>query len=227
MKLPNDLIRRGVPALLAGALLLAAMPTPTQATTVRRLALPEMVQRAGNVVLARALENRVRTDPATHHHFTVTRFEVLDSAKGPMRPGEIFEVEIIGGQAPDSIYATVVAGAPRFRLDEEVVLFTTPGAGNRKQLVGFFLGAVRIQKVNGRHLLIAPPSDFTPEIQATATARQTGLRRAGATPAPLITVDSDRQARAAAAPPGREPVAVADFLDRVRALHTASQGEQP
>jgi hypothetical protein len=222
--------------------LLAGLAAPTHATTIRRMGLPEMVQQAGNVVRARALENRVRTDPDTLHHYTITLFETLEAGKGKMRPGELFEVEIIGGEAPGSGYATTIAGAPRFSAGEEVVLFTRPGRGERKHLIGFSQGALRVRELDGQKVLVSVPVAVDPagELLTVTDRRHVALHRAG-TPAPVTPAPEGTSAAPATPAPestatapgasglsrGRGPVTVDDFLDQVRRLSAADREERP
>ncbi len=181
---------------LALAAVLATAAPPTHATTVRRIGLPEMVERARHVVLVRALDNEVRTDPDTLHHHTVTRFQVLEAAKGPRRPGEIFELSVLGGHAPGSIYETTMPGAPRFEVGEELVLFTRPSrSGPGEHILGFFQGAVRLRlDEEGNRVLVSAPPDL---VAGTATLE------AGRAPAPLQRSD---QASAVAPAAGAAPV---------------------
>jgi hypothetical protein len=240
MRVLSKLTRGSALGGLAAAVLLAGLAVSTHATTIRRMGLPEMVEQAGNVVRARALENRVRTDPDTLHHYTITLFETLEAGKGKMRSGELFEVEIIGGEAPGSGYATTIAGAPRFSAGEEVVLFTRPGRGGRKHLVGFSQGAVRMREVSGQKVLVAPPPEVVPTVQSAAGLRQSTVHRAGApatvTAAPEGTaeapVSTAPQAAATAPAPSSEvrgggPITVEDFLQQVRRLDAAGREERP
>jgi len=240
MRVLNNLTRGSALGGLAAAVLLAGLAAPSHATTIRRMGLPEMVQQAGNVVRARALENRVRTDPDTLHHHTITLFETLEAGKGKMRPGELFEVEIIGGEAPGSGYATIIAGAPRFSPGEEVVLFTRPGREGRKHLIGFSQGAVRMREMNGQKVLIAPPAEVVTSVQTAGGHRQATVHRAGTpatasaapegTAAAPVTSTPQGSTAAPGAPAetrGRGQVTVDDFLDRVRRLDAADQEERP
>jgi hypothetical protein len=143
------------------------------------MALPEMVERSEDVVRARVLENRVRTDPATHLHWTVTSFQVLEPVKGAMGAGEIFDVEVIGGEAPGSGYATVVADAPRFDGDEEVILFLYTTRDNRRQPVGFFQGAVRLRPGDSGLVAVDAPADLRNETVRPASRGKAALHMAG------------------------------------------------
>jgi len=175
----GTILRRAALLVLAGACIASV-----HATTVQRMTLPDMVERSDDVVRARVLENLVRTDPVTHLHWTVTSFQVLDTVKGPMRAGEIFDMEVIGGEAPGSGYATVVADAPRFRRDEELVLFIYTTRDDRRQPVGFFQGAVRLRPGGAGLLVVSAPADLRNEVVHPVSTGKSALHMAG-TPAPV------------------------------------------
>jgi hypothetical protein len=219
---------RRAPLALAATLVAAGA---AQATTVQRLSLPAMVERAQEISHARVLENRVWTDPDTLHHWTVTTFEVLEAAKGPMRPGEIFDIEVLGGEAPGSGYATVVADAPRFTLGEEVVLFTYRSADGRRHPVGFFQGAVRLRSGPDGLETVGRPADLAPGLRPAPTTAAAPLRPAGRPAAPAAGAPAAAPARGAAARPdtagGRRALPVADLLEQVRAIDARLQEERP
>ena len=222
----------------------ALLASPALATTVRRLSLSEMTGKAEHVVQARAIANDVTLDESDGYYYTVTTFEVIDKAKGPLRPGELLEVEIIGGHPPGGEWATIVADAPRFAIGEEVVLFATPGRGQRRYLAGFFQGAVRLQReAGGGMVLRSAPPEFLPEgarIAHTAAdlstlAEPVALQTVGRDlvplgPTPLATPETGPGRGQAVgregAPPGAQVAAqagmkVGDFLERVRNINAA------
>ncbi len=193
-----SLSRRRASLRMATLLLLTgACITTAHATTVQRLTLPDMVERSDDVVRARVLENQVRTDPKTHLHWTVTSFQVLEPVKGPMGAGEIFDVEVIGGEAPGSGYATVVADAPRFDRDEELILFIYTTRDNRRQPVGFFQGAVRLRPGGAGLEVVSAPADLSNELVRPASMGKSALHMAG-TPAPTDASPAVGRGRAGA-----------------------------
>jgi hypothetical protein len=100
---------------LALAVLTACLAAagPARATTVRRLALPELVARAERVVLARCVAVEPAPPAASGLAATAVTFTVQDTLKGP--PAETLTIRQLGrpGSGP----------APAFRTGEEVVLF--------------------------------------------------------------------------------------------------------
>lgn len=204
-------------------LLTGACAATVHATTVRRMSLSDMMGRSDDVVRARVLENQVRTDPDTHLHWTVTSFQVLDQVKGPMRAGELFDLEVIGGEAPGSGYATVVADAPRFSLDEEVILFIYTTRDNRRQPVGFFQGAVRLRPGDTGLVAVGIPSELKNEVVRPGNSGRAALHMAG-TPAPTdaspavgrMRPPSHSQQRAGNLSPGTLPVDA--FMARLKNL---------
>jgi hypothetical protein len=203
------------------------------ATTVERMSVPDMLDRADDVVRVRVVENVVRTDPDTLYHWTVTTFQVVDSVKGRLRAGELLDVEVIGGEAPGSGYATVVADAPRFDLDEEMVLFSYNTRDGRRQPVGFYQGTVRLRPTEdgtGLEAILhqASVSDQLTTAGPTATAP---LRRVGQ-PAPAAdpTVgrgQSAAHAQGKALGVNRRVMSADDFMADLHAMVAAVQEERP
>ncbi|MFQ5719098.1 MAG: hypothetical protein ACE5IK_06085 [Acidobacteriota bacterium] len=217
---------------LTALILAVAMVDPGLATSVRPMGLGDLVARAEAIVHARALSNRVRTDADTLLHYTITRFEVLDGVKGPLYPGDQFEVEVMGGTAPGHDWTTVVAGAPRFAVNEEVVLFTHPGAGGRRALAGFFQGVLRIMPGPDGGQVLAPP-DILPSPRTTvrqvdrhpSPVHRAGRAAAAGASASPVTGRPGRSVRPAvpsSAPPAH-PMNVPDLLDHLRRLDARRQ----
>ena len=127
-------------AFLAVGLVWLATSVPADATTLRKMDLSQMVARADRVVHAQALSNRVYWDKAGRRIYTDTTFEVIEEAKG--RGPNRLTVTMLGGRI-DPVEVRV-EGTPGFRPGEEVVLFTSPGPGGRKNLVGFSQGVMRV-----------------------------------------------------------------------------------
>ncbi len=218
--------RRFLPGFLLLAFSLLLPAGAPEATTVRRMALAEMVQRASDVVQARAVEQRVETDAKTLHHWTVTTFEILSTAKGRGQAGELMEIRVLGGEAPGSGYATVVADAPRFQVDEEVVLFSYLDRQQRRHLVGFFQGAVRLQPTPDGLVTRGIPADLTSEAHPPQPSRPAAGRRVGAPAAG----PADPPPTPQTAPPvpvarqqARRGMPVEAFMERVRQLATLQE----
>jgi hypothetical protein len=195
----------------------------------------DMVRKADNVVLAVALDNQVRIDPASRWHYTVTTFEVIEAATGGALPGELIEVEIIGGASEG--YATTVADAPRFAIGEAVILFTSPGTGDGpKNLVGFYQGAVRLlqdpestEPGTGALVVVAPPPE-TLSVRIAGVAGTPSLAHMSNRPAPVGVVVPPPPASAAAGAAQLEPkqakVRATDLLARVRAMAETAAAEE-
>jgi hypothetical protein len=234
-------------AALAAITLAVVLAGSADATVVRRMSLSEMVGRAENVVHARAIENTVSSDPATHYDYTVTTFEVIAGGKGAARPGDLIDVEIPGGHVPGADYETIVASAPRFTVGEEVVLFTSPGDRGHKFLVGFFQGAVRLASTPGGLVVPASPPEFLPvtpgnkpplmdapekvvardgtTISGGPGAVQAPGKRAKATPA-AGTAGAQGERPRAGAVPEQGAQTLGQFLDRVRQIDLSQRGEE-
>ena len=129
-------------AWLAAATILLAGTGRAGATTLLRMDLPEIVNRADRVVHARAVDKKVYWDQAGRNIYTDTTFEVLDEAKG--RGPKRFTVSFIGGRI-DPVEVTV-EGTPAFAIGEEVLLFTSARPDGKKNLVGFSQGVMRVSE---------------------------------------------------------------------------------
>lgn len=226
-------LRATLSRLLALLLVTGAGAAVAHATTVQRMSVPDMLDRADDVVRVRVVENVVRTDPDTLYHWTVTTFQVLDSVKGPLRAGELLDVEVIGGSAPGSVYTTRVAGAPRFDLDEEVVLFSYNTRGGRRQPVGFYQGAVRLRPTeDGTGLeAILQQASVSHQLTTAGATVTAPLRRVGQ-PAPAADPSLERGRSAAhgqgkALGVNRRAMSAEDFMADLHAMVAEAQEERP
>jgi hypothetical protein len=206
---------------------------PIRATLVRSMDLREMVESADDVTLVRVLTNRVVTDPQTHYHYTVTRFEVLEAGKGNLGPGGELELELIGGQAPGSYYRTVVADVPRFHEGEQLILFTKRTATGRQLLVGLD-GAMRLGEGTAGPIVLSPPIErSTSPLEPVQLApsrflrvppgRVTPTRSTAARTASPGETPSKRSPRQPALSLPRQGIRVDAFLQRVRKLAAGSE----
>jgi hypothetical protein len=206
--------------LIPASILAILVSTVVNATLVEPMSLSERVERADHVVLARAERVHVVTDPGTRFHYTVTRFVVIDEAKGELGVGESFELRLIGGHAPGSHYETVVSDVPRFSEGEELVLFTKRAEGGGHLLVGLD-GAVRLHgRTIGSGKVVATPTvergAFSPEALSLTPA---SVRRAGK---PAATVPRQPRERDRVSSPSA--MSADAFLEQVREI-VASQRE--
>lgn len=119
-----------VAALILGTPLVGMMhPTAASATTVLKVSVPEMVAGATWVVRARVvsitnIDERARTKGARDGLFTDVQIEVLETYAGKNAP-KACTMRLIGGVGADGI-ALTVPGMPKFKTNEEVVLFLEP-----------------------------------------------------------------------------------------------------
>ena len=104
-------------ASIAAALCWALMSAGAGATSVLPLDLDQMVAAAQHIVHVRCTANEVQADPNVRA-VTVTRFVVLDRAKGT--GGAAFTVRQAGGELDGVV---VNYHVPQFRVGDEYVLF--------------------------------------------------------------------------------------------------------
>jgi len=193
---------RAVCHLAAASLLslvcLATVP-PADATTLRKMDLPELVSLADRIVDARAISRNVYWDPSGTQIYTDTTFEVLAEAKG-QGPATL-TVTLLGGRI-DPLEMRE-EGTPGFSVGEEVVLFTLERPDGNHNLVGFTQGVMRVQPDadSGEKFAVSEvPLGVTlvdPGQTQAASSRPSPLR------APLASLlDQVRQIVAGTQPPG-------------------------
>ncbi len=125
-------------ALLLPAVSLAA--TEATATTLARMSVAQMSQAAPVIVRARCLENSTRWD--TGDIWTFTTFAVEEVWKGSASAQ--FTVRLLGGTAGN--LTSTVAGIPRFRSGETVVLFLEPTSRRDFSIVSWEQGTFRVRQ---------------------------------------------------------------------------------
>ena len=112
-------IRSGARPFLLVLLFLGTVFT-AQGTTFARLTISEMSQKASAIVRARCVANRVVE--VSGEIWTLTTFDVKKTWRGAV-PDRI-TVRLLGGTSGN--LTSHVAGIPRFRPGEEVILFLSP-----------------------------------------------------------------------------------------------------
>ena len=151
------------------ALLLAAVGIPgfspwAEAATVKQLGLEQMVRGAHRIVLGRCVSQKTYWNKARTRIFTATRFAVEEDLKGGSP--EVATVVTVGGTL-DGL-TQVVSGTPRFRVNQEVLLFLEAGKSGAWVLLGLSQGMFRIEPdargvktahhaSSGLHLIPASP----------------------------------------------------------------------
>jgi hypothetical protein len=125
------------------ATLYAGAFTTALATTFERMSVAKMTQRAQLVLRAQCVANSVAWDRG--EIWTFTSFEVKDSWKGaPAGATRQVMVRLLGGTLGN--LTSTVAGVPRFRPGEEVVLFLQATAAGDFSIVSWMQGTFRIHR---------------------------------------------------------------------------------
>ncbi|HKY33097.1 MAG TPA: hypothetical protein VJV23_11220 [Candidatus Polarisedimenticolia bacterium] len=122
-------------------LVLLAISGRADATTLRKMDLPELVSLADRVVHARVLDQTVYWNESRTQIHTDTTFEVLDQAKGD-GPATL-TVTLFGGRI-DPLEMRE-EGTPIFETGEEVVLFASLRPDGKNNLAGFSQGVMRVE----------------------------------------------------------------------------------
>ena len=132
-----------IPPRLALAALLAllwpGLPR-TQSTTLARMDLKELSQRAAVIARVRCVKAVSWVDLSLV--WTLTAFELTEAWKG--NPPAKFTVRLPGGEAAGR--RVTVEGAPRFVAGEEAVLFLEPDRGGQMNIVSWAQGTFRIRR---------------------------------------------------------------------------------
>lgn len=156
---------------VVASILLASLTA--HATTLARMSLAKISQTAKVIVRARCLANETAWDAG--EIWTFTSFEVQETWSGSA-PSRIV-VRLLGGKLGN--LTSSVPGIPRFRPDEEVVLFLEPAGRGDFSIVRWEQGTFRI----GRNTLTGEEyaSQDTASIEvfdpATRSLATTGIRR--------------------------------------------------
>jgi len=103
-------------------LAVAASAPNAQATQVRRLNLEEMIDRAGRIVVGRCESVQVTEHPGIG---TVTTINLMVEQTLKGEEERLVTVRMPGGELPGR-WRSEIAGMPRFREGEELVLFLYP-----------------------------------------------------------------------------------------------------
>lgn len=123
--------------LLFGVFLLAGT---ARATTIVRMSLAEMSQAAKAIARVRCVSNATVWDAG--EVWTLTTFEVQQTWRGTL-PAEI-TVRLLGGHTAS--LTSSVSGVPRFRANEEAILFLEPAPNGAFSVVAWQQGTFRIHR---------------------------------------------------------------------------------
>lgn len=133
-------------ALLVG-LLVVLQAAPALATSVLRLTVDDLTDRAEVIVHGRCLSKQARQTP--DGVVTDYRFAVIEGLKGAAR-GEL-AFTAFGGVLGRR--GSAIAGAPSYEVGEEVLVFLdAPNAAGWRNAIGLAQGKFSIREVDGRRL---------------------------------------------------------------------------
>ncbi len=148
------------------------LATPAGATTLQLMSLAKMAQAAPLIVQAQCVANSVALDAG--EIWTFTSFRVEDTWRGNARPQ--ITVRLLGGTMGD--ITSHVAGVPRFRPGEEVVLLLEPTHHGDWSVVSWEQGTFRIRRdaSHSRALVTQDTASFATFDPVTRRFRATGVR---------------------------------------------------
>ncbi len=129
-----------VRSLLTSFLVFLLQPPPVLGTTLARMSLEELATAAHVIVRARCLENETRWENG--EIWTFASFEVMETIKGAA--ARRITVRLLGGQVGYLI--STVNGVPRFRPDEDVILFLERTPAGVFGVTSWLQGTFRIHR---------------------------------------------------------------------------------
>lgn len=133
------LFRRLAAPLLVGLLAAAGL----EASAVVYLPLDRMAVAADQIFRGEVVGVRSQLSARRTSIHTFVTIEVDDWLKGG-RGGSFLTLRVLGGEAEG--YRLVVAGAPEFRVGEEVLVFTEGGAGRVPSVFGLASGKFTVER---------------------------------------------------------------------------------
>lgn len=127
-------------ALLPAGVGISVLVSGLEATTVKQFSLEQMVRKSHRIILGRRVSQETYWNKTRTRILTATRFAVTEDLKGESRGTAT--VVTVGG-AMDGL-TLLVSGTPRFRENEEVLLFLEGGKSGHWILMGLSQGMFRI-----------------------------------------------------------------------------------
>ena len=123
-----------------------AMASPAGASVVQALDLAQLVQRADEIVVARAVSKQSSFDEFGRI-VTDVELAVESASKGDCVAGDTIVVRHLGGIVGD--LGMRVAGAPSFALDERAMVFARKGAADYLMPVAMSQGVLPVRSLEG------------------------------------------------------------------------------
>ncbi len=156
--------------LLALAVLLGA--AATQGTTLERISLEGLVQRADVIVQVECLTGESRWERG--EIWTLTHFEVHETLKGVVP--RLLTVRLPGGRAGH--LTSTIEAVPRFRPGEEAILFLKRAAGGGFTVLSWAQGTFRVRREpgTGQRSVTQDSADLPVFDAATKRFRTEGIR---------------------------------------------------
>lgn len=127
-------------ALLPAGVGISVLVSGLEATTVKQFSLEQMVRKSHRIILGRCVSRETYWNKTRTRILTATRFAVAEDLKGESRGTAT--VVTVGGTL-DGL-TLLVSGTPRFRENEEVLLFLEAGKSGHWILMGLSQGMFRI-----------------------------------------------------------------------------------
>jgi hypothetical protein len=128
--------------------LLLSAQAPATATSVVRLDVDQLSDKAEVIIHGRCVRKQARKDRQGDIVTDLT-LEVFDGLKGDL--GRTFEFTVYGGVLPER--GSAIAGAPTFKTGEELLVFLGPvNARGLRMVIGLAQGKYTIRRERGKTL---------------------------------------------------------------------------
>ena len=152
---------------------LAASYSPTRATTLKRMSVPDLSRAAHVVVRARCVTSSTRWDAG--EIWTFSTFDVEETWKG-FAPAQI-TVRLLGGSAGN--FTSTVSGVPRFAPGEELILFLERTPAQDFSIVSWMQGTFRIahNRTTGEEIITQDTAAFPVFDPASHNFETTAIRK--------------------------------------------------
>jgi hypothetical protein len=134
---------------IALLLVLLAAAVPAAATVLLRQEVEDLARLSENIVHARVIDIASRWNGARTMIETDVTLDVIRDLRGASRRHPVI---VVPGGWVDG-YRQVVDGAPRFHLDDEVVVFVRRDAAGRLRVTGMVQGLSRVARDEGNNII--------------------------------------------------------------------------
>ncbi|MFC2172018.1 hypothetical protein ACFLU6_05225 [Acidobacteriota bacterium] len=141
------------------ALCIAGLVAPVSATVVENMSLERMIDYSKIIVTGKVVSKEIRWDNDRGEVYTYYKLAIDNPVKGSNQPSDIVTLRIIGGEWGNLL--SYVAGTPKFRTGEEVLLFLDELTPGNFAPVGWQMGYYMIERDDETGTILARRSSIS------------------------------------------------------------------